>query len=241
MQNQLLIQNWINIQNNIKSKLQTIDVGSSAEGLNPYIGGMDISFIKESNIACASIVIIKYPENKVVHHHFKLTQVNVPYVAGFLAFRELPAYINLYNEFIQKFSQFKPRLFMIDGNGILHPNGLGLASHFGVIANVKTIGVAKNLHCIDGLTTEQVKSDLQDKTKRGEFSLLIGKSNGSPVYGAAVRTQNDTNPVFVSIGNRVSLKGAIDDVVNCSIYRIPEPTRLADQLSREILRKYTCP
>lgn len=41
---------------------------------------------------------------------------------------------------------------MVDGNGILHPNACGLASHLGVLLNVPTIGCGKKVFYIDGLT-----------------------------------------------------------------------------------------
>ncbi len=34
-----------------------------------------------------------------------------------------------------------PQVIMMDGNGILHPRGCGVASHFGVLADVPTLGM----------------------------------------------------------------------------------------------------
>lgn len=41
---------------------------------------------------------------------------------------------------------------MVDGNGILHSNGCGLASHLGVLLDIPTLGVGKNAFFVDGLT-----------------------------------------------------------------------------------------
>ena len=65
---------------------------------------------------------------------------------GYLAFREVEHYLKVYQRLIENKPELKPQVVLIDGNGILHPRGFGLASHFGVLANTCTIGVAKNLH-----------------------------------------------------------------------------------------------
>ncbi|KAJ2218177.1 hypothetical protein H4R99_005703, partial [Coemansia sp. RSA 1722] len=50
-----------------------------------------------------------------------------------------------------------------------------------------------------------------------------------------------TNPVFVSPGHRVSMRTAVDLVRRCSVRRVPEPIRVADQRSREIARQMEPP
>ena len=44
---------------------------------------------------------------------------------------------------------------MVDGNGVLHTRGFGLASHFGVLAGIPTIGIGKKLHETDGIAVNQ--------------------------------------------------------------------------------------
>ncbi|MCS7171165.1 MAG: endonuclease V, partial [Aquificaceae bacterium] len=50
------------------------------------------------------------------------------------------------------------------------------------------------------------------------------------VVGAVLRTKDHTEPMFVSVGHRISLKTAIELVLKTSLYRVPEPTRLAHNL-----------
>jgi deoxyribonuclease V len=51
--------------------------------------------------------------------------------------------------------------------------------------------------------------------------------------GAALRTRTDVNPVYVSVGHRITLDDAIALTLACSPrYKIPEPTRQAHKLSR---------
>lgn len=53
------------------------------------------------------------------------------------------------------------------------------------------------------------------------------------MWGAGLRNgKNATNPVFVSIGNKISLETAIKCVIMSSMHRVPEPVRLADKKSR---------
>lgn len=42
-------------------------------------------------------------------------------------------------------------MILVDGNGIFHVNGFGLASHLGVLIDIPTIGVSKTVFAVDGL------------------------------------------------------------------------------------------
>jgi deoxyinosine 3'endonuclease (endonuclease V) len=55
-----------------------------------YIGGVDISFVKDSKIdACASVVILEYPSLQVVWEVYSMIKLTAPYIAGLLGFREV--------------------------------------------------------------------------------------------------------------------------------------------------------
>jgi len=70
---------------------------------------------------------------------------------------------------------------------------------------------------------------------RGSFTYL---RDAEKTIGAVVRTRTGVKPVFVSTGHRVNLTDSINFVLqSCKGYRLPEPIRLADQLSRKMLKK----
>ncbi len=56
-------------------------------------------------------------------------------IKGFLSFREYPALLAAWEMLSQK-----PDLVFVDGHGISHPRRLGVASHFGLLVDVPTIG-----------------------------------------------------------------------------------------------------
>ena len=130
---------------------------------------------------------------------------------GFLSFREAPLILSACRELT-----VVPDLLLVDGQGIAHPRGLGLASHLGLFLDLPSVGCAKSLLC----GTHEVL----DAT-RGSFAELVYKSE---TVGAAVRTRTGVKPVYVSIGHKIDLATAVEWVLHCSgKYRLPEPTRLA--------------
>ena len=180
-----------------------------------YIGGMDLTFkdLKSNPTeALVSLVVVDVSILKPVEVVIEKTTVDFPYIPTFLAFRELPALLEVYNK-----SKIKPEVYFIDGQGKIHPRRCGIASHFGVETDTVAVGVAK--------------SHLYGKfsypcERRGCVSYVKDPKTGE-VLGAVVRTKDKVFPVFVSVGNNISLPSAIKLVLKTSKYRIPEPTRLA--------------
>ena len=64
--------------------------GEDARGKLKYIGGTDISFLKEDpSTACAAVVVLDADTLEVVNEEFDVVRLQVPYIPGFLAFREV--------------------------------------------------------------------------------------------------------------------------------------------------------
>ncbi|KAG9305444.1 hypothetical protein G9A89_021162 [Geosiphon pyriformis] len=206
-----------------------------------YIGGVDISFVQDNDEdAVASLVVLKFPSLEVVYEDFKALKMNLPYIAGFLAFREVLPLLDLIEKLKSTNSDIFPQVILVDGNGVLHPRRFGLASHLGVLANVPTVGVGKNFLQIDDgehLTMAHMKKISKEVLNKGGDVYYLKGDSGS-LWGAAVRSlDNTTNPIFVSVGHRISLESAIQLVLQCCRFRVPEPTRQADLRSREFIRK----
>ncbi|XP_059460605.1 uncharacterized protein LOC132189821 [Corylus avellana] len=240
---------WIEAQDMLKRRLITEDdftwklpTTTSAEEeveMLRYVGGVDMSFSKEDpSVACGTLVVLDTQNLQVVYEDYSLVTLDVPYVPGFLAFREAPILLELLQRMKKSdASVFYPQLLMVDGNGILHPRGFGLACHLGVLADLPTIGIGKNLHHVDGLSYSGVRQLLEaNKNYSKDFITLTGCSGH--VWGVAMRsTQGALKPIFVSVGHRVSLDTAIRIVKMTCKYRVPEPIRQADIRSREYLRQ----
>ncbi|KAK7293577.1 hypothetical protein RJT34_16445 [Clitoria ternatea] len=237
-------QNWITAQDILREKLITEDsftwkLASQEEGETlRYVGGVDISFSKDDpSKACATLVVLDFLTLQLVFQDFSFVTLQLPYVPGFLAFREAPVLLQLLEKMKRSNNPFYPQLLMVDGNGILHPRGFGLACHIGVEANLPTIGIGKNLHHVDGLNQSRVRKLLEaEENSSKNFINLVGCSR--QIWGAAMRsTQGSIKPIFISIGHRISLETAIIIVQITCKYRVPEPIRQADIRSRDYIRK----
>ena len=200
-----------------------------------FIGGLDISFRKEDpEESCGCLVVLDYATLNVVYTVYHSLRISEPYQSGMLAFREVP----VFRELLRKMRQERPDLivdvFMIDGFGTLHVRGAGSATHFGVVEDVATIGVAKKLVNIGDLMAQyaQQASDSLDASS-SQKSAVLCISNGMEC--GVVRTSQ--KPIFVSVGHKIDLDTAIKVVLHTAKHRIPEPVRQADLLSREWLAR----
>ncbi|MEW5807733.1 MAG: deoxyribonuclease V [Acidobacteriota bacterium] len=179
------------------------------------IAGADVSF-PDSDTVLAAVVIVTYPNMKVIETRLRSGKCEFPYIPGLLAFREVPALISVLEEL-----KSEPDILMCDAQGIAHPRGMGLATHIGILTDKPSIGCAKS--CLYGKYDEP-------GDRKGDFSYLT--NNSGERIGAVLRTRDGVQPVFVSVGHRIDLNKSIDIVLACSLkFRIPEPLRLAHKLA----------
>ncbi|CAL8122634.1 unnamed protein product [Orchesella dallaii] len=238
-----LIEKWDLLQNEIRKKIihSNTEEWQLAEELHGLrrVAGVDVSYPSKDHDsyecdAFAAVVICEFPTMKIIHKEVQQVHLPVPYAPGYLAFRESEPVTTLLNKIMKDHPNKVPDVLLVDGNGMLHPHKSGLACHVGIHTNIPTIGVAKNLHLVDGIGV--TKQMVQGMSARGDYVLIRDKSN--EVLGMALKTAKDAiNPMYVSIGHKISLETAKNVVLKCSKYKIPEPIRFADNISREFVRK----
>jgi deoxyribonuclease V len=183
------------------------------------IAGIDTAY--REGVGCAAVVVLQFEDLKTVESKTATRPIDFPYVPGLLSFREGPLILEALNKL-----KSAPDLLMFDGQGIAHPRRFGIASHIGLLADIPAVGCAK---------TRLVGKYQDPDVAMGNFSYLRDDDN---TIGAVVRTRSRVKPVFVSTGHRVNLGDSIKLVLRCSNgFRLPEPIRRADKLSREMLRK----
>jgi deoxyribonuclease V len=177
------------------------------------IAGADISLDLNSETVYAGIVILSYPDMRPISCSL-VKGINIfPYVPGYLAFREIPSILKAYEQI-----PTKPDVVMFDGNGILHKRRMGIASHFGVLTDTVTMGCAKKK--LAGIYSDPGET-------KGEYSLVTDKGD---TIGFALRSKNNVKPIFISPGNKMSLKDSMDIAMQCiGKHRLPEPTRKAHE------------
>lgn len=218
---------FIKIQNELKKKIMLKNTfNKSAVRL---VAGVDLAYWEEGNkqYGTCSIVVIDYNTKEVVEKVNSVGEIKVPYIPGFLAFRELPLVIETSKKLV-----VEPDIFMFDGNGYLHFNHMGIATHASFFLNKPTIGVAKSYLKINGTDFNMPENE------EGSYTDII--INGE-VYGRTFRTRKDVKPLFISCGNYIDLETSTEIVLNLinNESRLPIPTRLADletHISRRALR-----
>ncbi|THA67153.1 endonuclease V [Streptomyces sp. A0958] len=187
------------------------------------VTGVDVAYDDERDVVAAAAVVLDAATLEVVAEATAVGRVTFPYVPGLLAFREIPTVLAALESL-----PADPGLVVCDGYGRAHPRRFGLASHLGVLTGLPVIGVAKNPFTF---TYEQ------PGPRRGDQSPLL---DGEEEVGRAVRTQDGTKPVYVSVGHRTGLDNAVAHTLRLARdFRQPETTRRADALCRRALREAT--
>jgi deoxyribonuclease V len=179
------------------------------------VAGVDAAYREGGR---AAVVVLSYPDMEPLEEVVASRETVFPYVPGLLSFREAPPVLDALAKL-----RTRPDLLIFDGQGYAHPRRLGLAAHLGVYLDMPSIGCAKSR--LIGRYTEPGANpgDRSPLTDHGE------------VIGTVLRTKPRTNPLFISVGHKIDLETAVAVVLRCLRgYRLPEPTRLADRLSKAL-------
>lgn len=214
---QIKLAQQIILKNSFKdlSEIKTIATLDIALESNPRFAARN----SNKNKAYVACIVFSFPEFEIIGKYHHLSEINIPYISGFLSFRESPAYLEL----IAK-HQIDADLYIFDGHGIAHPRSLGIASHMGLLLKKPSIGCAKSL------LYGKYDQALLELNKQADLN-----SPKNELLGFALQTKAKIKPVFVSAGHLIDQITALA-IIKTSIdnYRIPKATRLVDQYSKEI-------
>ncbi|AFY81964.1 deoxyribonuclease V [Oscillatoria acuminata] len=180
-----------------------------------YVAGVDAGYQEQEQQTQAAVVVLSFPDLQLCDQAIARCPTQFPYIPGFLSFREVPAVLEALEQLT-----ILPDLLLCDGQGLAHPRRFGIACHLGVLTNLPAIGVAKSRF----IGTHEVLPP-----ERGSWQPLLDQGE---TVGAVLRSRSHVNPLYISIGHRISLPTALDYVLRCTPqYRLPETTRMSDRLA----------
>jgi deoxyribonuclease V len=180
-----------------------------------YVAGVDVAYGGEHAFAAAAI--FDYATGKLADSIVREGDATFPYIPTYLAFRELPLVASLTRDMPDG------TVLMYDGNGMLHPEGIGIATHAGLAFHMPTIGVAKSLLC-----------GARGRPRRtGEVPVSVG----GRIAGFELKAVGASKPVYVSVGHGISPRQTLEVVRRLTEHRVPEPTRTAHMLAERARRE----
>ena len=208
----------------IQRELAASVVAEDDFGPVEVIGGTDISCRPRDRTAMvhAAIVTLGWADLRVREIAEASVMPRFPYVSGYLGFRESPSLVEAFARLTRA-----PDLLFVDGQGFSHPRGFGIACQLGVLLDLPTIGVAKSI--LVGEAAGPLGPDAGDRVP------LLWKDR---TVGMVLRTKARCKPLFISVGHRISLATAVEQVLRATrSYRMPEPTRQAHHAASELRRR----
>ena len=179
------------------------------------VAGLDVGFPGGGDETRAGVAILSFPDLLLLESASARRRTVFPYVPGLLSFREAPALL----EALASLSE-PPQLLLCDGQGYAHPRRFGLACHLGVLTGLPSIGVAKS---------RLIGEHGPLGAEKGDWTPL---RDHDEIIGALVRTRRNVQPLYISVGHKISLETAVRFVLACTTrFRLPETTRWAHRLA----------
>jgi deoxyribonuclease V len=182
--------------------------------------GIDVAY--RGRNAYGAAVVVDFETKEIVESATVKMKATFPYIPTYLAFRELPVVVRT----IKKLRD-DPTVLVMDGNGILHPRGFGVASHLGVVLDRPVLGAAKKKLCGEfeeaGLITE------------GDFSSV--KLEKRTVGYALKSSGRSSKPIFISPGHLIAGRSALKIARNFTGHRMLMPVKEAHSLANKTRQK----
>lgn len=181
-----------------------------------FVAGVDCAFSSDGKTIRGAAVVFDRETKAIVEQTTLDLPCEAPYVPTFLSFREAPAILAVLAQLKHPYAAI-----LFDGQGLAHPRRCGLATHVGVLLDMPTAGVAKS---------RLIGTHAEPAIDAGSRADLLDKGE---VIGTVLRNRANVKPLYVSVGHRTDLESAAALVRECTTkYRLPEPTRMADKLSK---------
>ena len=183
--------------------------------------GVDVAYSRDGH-AFASAIAVDALTLKITGTRFHRSEVTFPYIPTYLAFQEMPAI-----EAVLEGLDLEDSLLMVDGQGILHPRGFGIACHIGVSLGIPTVGVAKRM-----LTGSYDRAALRNTEQAAV--MIEGEHRG----WALAPKGREKKAVFASPGHMVSVEDALRLVRDSMGRRQPRPLELAHAAATAARREW---
>ena len=180
------------------------------------VAGVGVNF-GPSNLV-VSIVRFTFPDLEKLDSVSGSFPLSFPYTPTFFAFSCGPSILSILGKIEL------PDLLIFPGKGIVHPRKVGLATHLGILLDIPTIACSKRA---------LNRNYSEPKMGKGSYEYIF---EGKEKVGIVLRCRNNTKPIFISPGNKISLDSSLKIILNCCTkYRLPEPLRQAQILARKEL------
>lgn len=213
-----LLPGWKQLQEELARRVRIVPL----QPLPELVAAADCAFSSDGSRAFAVALVWDRIAGVVVERTSVVRPLDVPYLPGYLSFREGPAILDALARLKSNWG-----VACFDGHGQAHPRRCGLATHLGVLLDRPTVGLAKS---------RLVGSHDAVPTRRGQ---RIPLRDDEEIIGAVLCTRDRVRPIYVSVGHLVDLESACELALACGgRWRIPEPTRLADRLVAELKRAH---
>ncbi len=220
----MLIKKLQKLQTQWASQIQINENFSGEYFLSKPILALDIQYDGETAYLGG---VLRLPTSPETFLNFTAnSEAGLKYVSGLFCFREGPPLLAFVRNILAQAFMPHPSLLIIDGHGIAHPQGLGLASWLGLHTGIVSLGCAK-------------RSLLP-------FNGELGVERGAtlPIFrqgkqvGEVLRTRDLVKPLFISSGHLIGLSAGREVILGLSgDYRLPDLLRRADQIARTYARK----
>lgn len=179
------------------------------------VAAVDTAYGFAGETIYVSAVVTTFPELEEVERQSGWADVSFPFVPGLLFYREGPAIVEVLSRL-----HHTPDLIIVQGHGIAHPAGCGIAGHVGVLYDCPTIGCCRRLLAGRHRDVALHKGSVEPIIFRGQE------------VGVAYRSKDNVKPIFISPGHLSDIETSQDIIVRCLRgFRLPEPLRYAHSLA----------